>query len=146
MKVLLDTNIIIDFLAKRPLFFSNSREIINLCAEKKIDGCIAAHSVTNAFYILRKNMTLSELREALTNIIEIVTVIGIDREKLFYAIQNEAFTDIEDCLQTECAKTFSAEYIITRNIKDFTDSVIPAVLPEEFLKKINETSKNDFVF
>ena len=137
MRVLIDTNIIIDYFAKRPFFYSNAREMISLCAEKKIDGYIAAHSVTNAFYILRKNMTISELRDALTNLFTITTIVGIDSVKLLAAIKNENFSDIEDCLQAECAKSISAEYIVTRNIKDFKNSKIPAVLPEDFLKLPN---------
>ena len=136
MKALIDTNILIDYFAKRPGFFENSREIMKQCMEKKLDGCIAAHSVTNAFYILRKDLTLPELREALTLLCYIVTVIGIDKSKLLAAIGDEDFTDIEDRLQTECASDFGADYIVTRNIKDFTHSSVPAILPEELLDKI----------
>ncbi|MCM1335390.1 MAG: PIN domain-containing protein [Bacteroides sp.] len=137
MNILLDTNIMIDYLAKRPMFYENARKIIALCTEESVNGCIAAHSVTNAFYILRKGMTPDELREALINICEIFTVIGVDRDHLISALQNVSFTDIEDCLQTECAKDFSAEWIVTRNIKDFANSKIPAILPEDFLKTIS---------
>ena len=58
MKILIDTNILIDFLMKRPLFYDDSRKVIQLCMNKKIDGCIAAHSVMNIFYILRKDFTV----------------------------------------------------------------------------------------
>lgn len=135
MKVLIDTNILIDYFAKRPLFFENAREIIKLCTQKKIDGSIAAHSITNAFYILRKDLTLPELREALTRLCSLVSVIGIDKNKLLRSIADENFDDIEDRLQAECAADFGADYIITRNVKDFTQSTVPAVLPEEFLKQ-----------
>ena len=57
MKILIDTNILIDFLMKRPLFYDDARKVIQLCMNKKIEGCIAAHSVMNIFYILRKDFT-----------------------------------------------------------------------------------------
>lgn len=137
MKVLIDTNILIDYFAKRPQFYENSREIIKMCAEKTLDGCIAAHSVTNAFYILRKNLYLSELREAITSLCEIVSVIGIDKSKLLAAIGDESFTDIEDRLQYEYASDFGADYIVTRNIKDFAHSSVPAILPEDLLNMLD---------
>ena len=137
MKVLIDTNILIDYFAKRPQFYENSREIMKMCTEKKIDGCIAAHSVTNSFYILRKNLPLSELREALTLLCDIVSVIGIDKSKLLTAIGDENFADIEDRLQSECASDFGADYIVTRNIKDFAQCSVPAILPEDLLKTLN---------
>lgn len=133
MRVLIGTNILIDYFAKRPAFFENARTIIKMCMEKKLEGCIAAHSVTNAFYILRKDLSLPDLREALTLLCDVVEVVGIDKNKLLKAIGDESFADIEDRLQTECALYHGAKYIITRNIKDFAQSSVPAILPEEFL-------------
>lgn len=137
MKVLIDTNILIDFYSRRPDFYDTAEKIIELCANRSINGCIAAHSVTNAFYILRKSMPTEQRRNTLKDLCMIMTVIGIDREKIISALDNENFTDVEDCLQTECAKAISADYIITRNIKDFEYSTIPAILPDEFLKMLN---------
>lgn len=137
MKVLIDTNILIDFYSRRPDFYDTAEKIIELCADRSINGCIAAHSVTNAFYILRKFMSLEQRRNTLKDLCMIMTVIGIDRENIISALDNENFTDVEDCLQVECAKAFAADYIITRNIKDFECSAIPTILPEEFLKMLN---------
>lgn len=136
MKVLLDTNILIDYISLRPSFTDDAMNVMELCMNKQIDGYIAAHSVTNAFYILRKELTAVERRKALTNLCDILTVVGVDKEKLTAALNNDDFSDFEDCLQNECAKEFSADYIITRNVKDFHNSAIPAILPDEFLKKI----------
>ena len=136
MKVLIDTNVLIDFYGKRPQFYDAAEKIMELCMEKKIDGGIAAHSVTNAFYILRKDMPLELRRSTLRDLCAITTVIGIDSEKLVAALDNEAFSDVEDCLQSECAKRFSASYIITRNITDFEHSDVPAIIPDDFLKNV----------
>ena len=74
-------------------------------------------------------------RNTLKDLCMIIEVIGIDSHKLISALSNSEFSDVEDCLQTECAKQFSADYIITRNIKDFEHSPVPAITPDEFLKR-----------
>ena len=136
MKVLIDTNILIDFYSKRTDYYETAEKIMALCAAKTIDACIAAHSITNIFYILRKDMDNKLRRSILKDLCLIVTVIGIDKEKLIAALENDSVPDMEDCLQTECAKSFGAELIVTRNIKDYLNSDITAVLPNELLKKI----------
>ena len=138
MKILLDTNILIDYISQRPSFVEDAQTILRLCSEKQVEGCIAAHSIMNAFYILRKALSLEERRETLSNLCCLLTVVGIDKIKIISALGNEKFSDVEDCLQMECAIDFSADYIVTRNVKDFSNSKIPAILPGEFLKKINK--------
>jgi predicted nucleic acid-binding protein len=133
-RVLIDTNVLIDYISEREPFSESARSILLLCMDKKLNGSIAAHSVMNAFYILRKEMTLTERREFLLDICTFLTVIGIDKTKIVFALENNNFSDVEDCLQVECAKEFNAEYIITRNIKDFTESDIPAISPDDYLK------------
>ena len=134
MKILIDTNILIDFYAARPDYYDSAMKIMDACTEMKIDGCIAAHSITNAFYILRKNLSAQVRRDTLKDLCTIITVIGIDSDKLISALDNDAFSDVEDCLQMECAKEFSADYIVTRNVKDYEHSSVPAISPEDFLK------------
>ncbi len=137
MTVLLDTNILIDFIAQREYYFDNASKIISLCVNDKIKGCIAAHSVMNTFYITRKDFSIDERRKILSGLCKILTVVGIDYNKISNALNNENFSDIEDCLQMECAKEFSANYIITRNIDDFVNSEIKPILPDDFLLLMN---------
>ena len=80
---------------------------------------------------------LDESRDILKELSTFPAVVSIDKNKIIASLDNYNFTDIEDCLQTECAKDFLADYIITRNIKDFQNSEVPAILPNEFLKKLN---------
>jgi hypothetical protein len=61
-----------------------------------------------------------------------MSIVGSDKEQIIAALTNEDFADLEDCIQTECAKAVNAAYIITRNIEDFTASPVPAILPEDF--------------
>ena len=136
MKILIDTNVLIDYILKREPYTESAEKILFLCKNRKIDGCIAAHSVMNMFYILRKEMTVNEIRLFIVSLSKVTDIIGVDKPKIFRAIVNENFKDFEDCVQMECAKEFSADYIVTRNIKDFQNSVIKPIMPDEFLKMV----------
>lgn len=132
MLVLIDTNILIDLLAKREPFFADSLKIFELCQQEIIDGVIAAHSVVNMAYILRKDFTLDELRKILLRLCKLFQVESINLDKIIAAINDHNFSDFEDCLQTQCALNICANYIITRNVKDFAASEIPAITPKDF--------------
>ena len=137
MKVLIDTNVLIDYIMRREPYSNDAEKLILLCKDMKVNGCIAAHSVMNIFYILRKEMSLEEQKKLFLCLSEFIEFVGIDRKKLMNVLHNDEFTDVEDCLQSECAKAVYADYIVTRNVGDFRNSVVPAILPDEFLKKVN---------
>lgn len=136
MRVLIDTNVLLDVLMGRQPYYDISDKILKLCADKEIEGHIAAHSIPNMYYILRKYMSEDNRRKALLNICRILKVEGIDSVKILSALRNKDFADMEDCLQEECAMSIAADYIVTRNVKDFSTSEIPAIMPDEFLEKI----------
>jgi predicted nucleic-acid-binding protein len=140
MVVLLDTNILLDFLQNRELDSACANEIIKLCAKQIISGFMAAHSISNMFYILRKDYSVEERKEMLLDLCSIIDIVDIDKQKIIISLSNKDFSDFEDCLQAECAKRVNADYIITRNLKDFTNSPVPSILPDDFLK-INEITK-----
>ena len=133
-KIPVDTNVLLDYFLTREPFFDDAKQIIEKCAEGKINACIAAHSVSNMFFILRKTYDVKERRELLLSLFEIFDVEGIDSEKLMKGLKNETFSDFEDCLQMECAESFCAQYIVTRNTADYVTSKIPAVTPTEYLE------------
>ena len=78
-------------------------------------------------------MTTEERREILFNLCEIFDVEGIDKIKLLSGLVNDNFSDFEDCLQMECAKSYGAEYIVTRNVSDYSVSNIKAIKPSDYL-------------
>ena len=135
MKVLIDTNVLIDYALTRQPYADAAEKIIIMCKDKKIDGCIAAHSVMNFFFIVRKEMTIDERKDFLKYLSSFIEIVSIDSFKVANALNNNSFTDFEDCLQFECAKSFSADYIITRNIKDYSASTVTPILPDDFLDK-----------
>lgn len=133
-KILVDTNVLLDYLLEREPFFEDAKQVILSCTDGKTKGCIAAHSISNMFFILRKDYNARERREILSNFCMIFDVEGIDKAKLLSGLANEDFSDFEDCLQMECAKSYGAEYIVTRNVSDYAASEIKAVLPSEYLE------------
>ena len=136
MVVLVDTHIIIDALANREPYADNAKKILEKCAAREVTGILAAHSIPNMFYILRKNFSQDERRFLLKNLCNIFKISDLNAKKILAALENEKFVDFEDCLQEECAVESMADYIVTRNPADFANSRVKVILPEEFLKKL----------
>ena len=136
MVVLIDTNVVLDHFIPRQPFENTAKDILTLCFQQKCNGYIAAHSIANIFYILRNQFSVDERKKLLMELCEFIEVAGIHKKQVIDALNNEGFDDFEDCLQVECARIVNADYIVTRNIADFSASPIPAILPEDFLKKI----------
>ena len=134
-KILIDTNVLLDYLLEREPFVEEAKEIIRACTDGKVKGCIAAHSIPNMFFILRKDFDEKERREILLNLCKIFDVEGIDKVKIVSGLENGKFSDFEDCLQMECAKSYEADYIVTRNISDYDSSEIKAILPKDYLSQ-----------
>ena len=132
-RILVDTNVLLDYLLTREPYYEDAKKIVIACAEGKVNGCVAAHSISNMFFILRKDYSIEERRTVLTNLCKIFDVEGIDKVKLLEGLQNGEFSDFEDCLQMECAKAYGAEYIVTRIVSDYNASMVEAVTPEEYL-------------
>ena len=135
MLVLIDTNVILDILEKREPFYGSSNDVLSLCASKKIKGYIALHTVSNIFYILRKNYSAENRRHLILGILKFLQVANVSHENVRHALERNDFPDFEDCLQDECAAQNHADYIITRNTDDFSNSNIPAITPSDFLKQ-----------
>ena len=138
MRVLVDTNIILDVALQRENFFVDSDNILKLCRDKKISGVLAAHTITNLFYILRTHFTATERLEIITDLLVFMKVEPLNIEKISRALLNKNFKDFEDCLQVECAKAANVDYIITRDKTDFVESEISCVTPNEFCCMFSE--------
>lgn len=141
MVILIDTNIIIDALADREPYATDAKQIMEKCATREITGVLAAHSIPNLFYILRKEFSQEERRYLLKNLCKIFQVSELNEKRIIAALENEMFSDFEDGLQEECAVASMADYIVTRNPSDFKHSRIKVILPNEFLRKMQENKK-----
>lgn len=136
MVLLVDTNIVLDYLLKREPFYEDAKSIMQLCCENTVDGYIALHSVTTIWYILRK-IPDETRRLVLKSVCEVLQVVGTSHEEVMAALDNKSFKDFEDCIQTKCAKSAGADYLVTRNISDFERSEVPAILPDNIIRLLN---------
>ena len=131
--LLIDANIVLDYLLVRQPQFSKSTRVLLACQNDDIDGYLAFHSLSSIWYVLRKHQ-IEDRRTALLEIMDFLIVTGTPHKSVIDAIKNEDFRDFEDCLQEKCALEVNADYIVTNNVKDFAVSAIPAVTPANILK------------
>lgn len=134
MRILVDTNVILDVLLKREPHTKAAQIIMTKCADREITGYLAAHSIPNIFYVLRKDYSQEERRKFIRNLCGIFRISDLNAEKIISAVDNEQFLDFEDCLQEECAVTEMTDYIVTRNPADFKQSRVKVIEPDEFVK------------
>ena len=137
MKALIDTNIILDVLCDRREFVKDSEKVFKLCEVKKIDGYISALSVPNIVYIMRKELDFKKIKNVIESLSLIFTITDLKADDINKAALMD-FGDYEDAIQSACAERMQMDCIVTRNVKDFANSRIPAVTPAEF------TGKSDF--
>ena len=133
MTVLLDTNVLLDFILKRAPFFDDSRIILIAIANKRINAVISAQAISDMFYILRKTYTNKERRDILLWLTELIDIIEIDKNTVITALKDDTFPDFEDYIQTLCAEKVDAKLIISRNIKDFQNSNIKCISPRDLI-------------
>lgn len=135
MKVLIDTNVILDVLCGRQAFLEDSEKVFKLCEVKKLSGYISALSIPNIIYIMRKELESGKTKEILDKLMLIFSVADLKADDLKKAAGLN-FKDFEDAVQSACASRIHADYIITRNIRDFTASRVAAIKPSELLERL----------
>lgn len=132
MKVLLDTNVLIDVVANRKPWVDDALVLFELANQKRIVLVAADYSFINIAYITRKLFQKDELYTLLSDLREYVDVIEMGELVIDEAIRSQ-WNDMEDCTQYWAAKREKVDYIITRNEKDFIHSEIPVLSPSRFL-------------
>ena len=133
-KVFVDTNVIIDLLAKREPFYMEAQDLFTLSDKKEIKLCISSLSFANAYYSIAKHHKDVDARKFLAKFKVLVTVLPLEDKAIDLALASE-FDDFEDGLQYFVAMDNEADVIISRNKKDFKSSKIPVLTAEEYLKK-----------
>ncbi|MEM9275915.1 MAG: PIN domain-containing protein [Cyanobacteria bacterium P01_F01_bin.143] len=136
MRVLLDTNIILDFFLEREPFFQDASEIFYAIANEQIEGFITASSVTDIFYICRRQTkNIEQARQILTTTLALLSICPVDRTILEVALNSDA-SDFEDAVQIACAEAQNLEAIITRNFQDFQTANIPVMSANQMMKQL----------
>lgn len=138
MKVFLDTNILVDLLTDRPPFTAEALEIFSLGEKGKVMLYTSTHSIATTHYILKKYVAEKQLRNLLLELSDRMNVLDITNTILKASLKS-AHKDFEDAIQILTAESAGEiDYILTRNLKDFKTSVIPAISIREFLDALGE--------
>jgi len=136
-KVLIDTDVILDFFFDRKPYSDYSTIIINLCEQGQLDGFVTPVIISNTYYLLHRTAKHERVIEKLKQLLTITQVLQMDRLVIEKALNSE-FKDFEDALQNFSAINYGKiEVIITRNVKDYKKSEIGVLTPENFVKLIN---------
>jgi predicted nucleic acid-binding protein len=133
-KVFVDTNIVIDLLAKREPFFKEAQELFTLADKKEIRVLISSLTFANAFYSISKHYKNTETKNHLQKFKILVEILPLDEKVIELALSSD-FADFEDGLQYFVALNNGADIIITRNKKDFKTATIPVLSADEYLKR-----------
>jgi predicted nucleic acid-binding protein len=130
--ILIDLNVIIDYLDKRT-GHEKALEIIVQCCLKKAKGYLCAHEITTLSYFLSKNAkTRNKNIKIISGLLKMFEIIEINKTILEKSLFSD-LVDYEDAVIEVSAKEKNVDYIITRNIKDFKRSQVKTLLPEEYL-------------
>uniref|UniRef100_UPI004048EF8C type II toxin-antitoxin system VapC family toxin n=1 Tax=Flavobacterium sp. TaxID=239 RepID=UPI004048EF8C len=136
-KVLIDTDVIMDFFFDRKPFSKHATKLINLCAEKQVQGFTTPVIISNVYYLLRKTAKHDVIIEKIKQLLTIIEIVKMDKNAVMNALDSD-FIDFEDALQNFSAiENGEIKIILTRNLKDFKKSALEILTPETYLKGKN---------
>lgn len=136
MKIVVDTNVIIDALTSREPFRETAEKIFMLAANQIQDLYITASSATDIYYLIKKHLHSSEqAKNAIAKLFELFYILDSTAEDCREALSLDMI-DYEDAVISCCASHNQIDYIVTRNIRDYKESKIKAILPDEFIKLV----------
>ena len=132
LRVLMDLNVILDVLQQREPFYAMSARVLASAEIGRIEGWIAAHSITTLFYLYAKHHSAEQARVKLTELLSILSIAAVDQTVIEQAL-TLPYRDFEDAVQMMAAVRAGAQYVITRNVPDYKGGPIPALEPAELL-------------
>lgn len=139
MKVLFDTNILLDVFLEREPFYGASVTCLSLAEKDIIEGWLSGTTVTTLYYLLQKQLSRKSADKHLKNLLKIFHVAPVNRAILEDAMESN-FKDYEDSVLHQSAKHSRLDAILTRNQKDFKSSTLPVYTPQELLNSLDALS------
>ncbi len=133
MRVLLDNDIVLDFILKRPPFNVEAKEIFDYAGRGEIEIFVSAVTPINAFYTTRKEKGKDIAFRAIEGLLKLVEIAGTDKQ-VFQNAFSLNFTDYEDAVQCASAIAENLDAIVTRNTTDYKNSSVKVYSPGEFLQ------------
>lgn len=136
MKVLIDTDVILDFFYDRKPFSNEATQLIYLCEKGVVQGFVTTVMLSNIYYLLRKTAKHDKVIESLKILLNFMHVAVTNKLAVENAL-NSSFKDFEDALQNySAAQIEDLNIVITRNVKDYKTSSLAVLTPEMFLKSL----------
>ena len=135
-KLLIDTNIVLDLLAKRQPHYAASAGLFSLADKRQVKLSVSSLTFANTNYTLLKAKNANEVKSILRKLKLIVQVLPLDDKVIGLALNDEEFEDFEDGLQYFSAIENNQDIIISRNLKDFKNAKIPVMNAEQYLETI----------
>ncbi|WP_116787431.1 type II toxin-antitoxin system VapC family toxin [Flavobacterium psychrotrophum] len=133
--ILIDSDVIIDFLVDRHPFSVHAIHILALCEKKIIKGYLTPIIIANVYYILKRSNSHIAIMEQIKGLLSILDLTEVNKDTILLAV-NSDFKDFEDALQNFSAvKNGKISTIITRNVKDYKKSTLAVITPEMYLNK-----------
>ena len=134
MKIMIDTNVVLDVILERKPFFEASYEVIKRSALERVEGYVSASAATDIYYLLRRALKDREAAKAsLEKLLQLVGIADATGEDVYAAVASN-MPDFEDALVAAVAERCHMDYIVTRNTKDYSESPVKALTPREFLE------------
>jgi predicted nucleic acid-binding protein len=130
--ILIDLNILLDVLQKCEPFYDASAGILAAVETGRVQGYMAAHSLTTLFYLVQKDKSSAEARATITNLLQFIQVAPVDQGTIEQAL-NLDYRDFEDAVQMISAVQCKVDCLVTRNVKDYQPALLPVVKPVDFL-------------
>lgn len=130
MRVLIDTNVVLDFLLEREPFVESAAKLFQQIDNGQIEGFITATTITNIYYILRKAAGSTIAIDAVSQILTDLNICMVDRQILKQAVDLN-FQDFEDAVQYSCAVASQVDAIVTRDTSGFVAAEIPVISLDE---------------
>jgi len=133
-KLFIDTDIILDILAKREPFYNSAAQLFTLIDKEKVEAFTTPVVFSNLFYILSKFKTRKFAHSSLRKLRLLLKIIQVDEKVVDLALNSE-FKDFEDAIQFYSAKLHELDFIITRNVKDFVSKDLPVMTAEDYIER-----------
>lgn len=137
LSILIDLNILLDVLQKREPFYETSAGLLATVETGRVEGYLAAHSITTLFYLIQKSRSASDARAMITNLLQFLKILSADQSTLEQAL-NLDYRDFEDAVQMISAVQNKMDYLITRNTKNYQPALLPVIQPVDFLSMLPE--------
>lgn len=142
MKVLFDTNVVLDVLLAREPHAASAAQLFALVERGEMQGCVCATTVTTIHYLAARAVGPKAAHKHVRQLLSLLDVASVTGEVVTSAL-DLGFPDFEDAVVHEAARAFSAAAIVTRNAKDFTKASLPILSPVELLAAVAAGSEHD---